>query len=204
MSSSQLGLDQRIEDEEERHILGHLLIESALEPGVETVGDLLSLPPQRKRALMDRARKSAGYRTISEQKAHDSFEQANAAVQTRSTFTEFPVCAAAGCKSIPLTEQGAHAKVVVRRWWCSEHAHLAAPEDFQPPPGPRYGPSGAIEFPGEREAEAARLLHQEERRKEKREAMQAERREDAEAIKRFEDAMAAKWRRERPEGLRGT
>ena len=114
---------------------------------------------------MDRARKSAGYRAISEQKAHDSFEQANAAVQTRSTFTEFPVCAAAGCKSIPLTEQGAHAKVVVRRWWCSEHAHLAAPEDFQPPPGPRYGPSGELEFPGEREAEAARLRNQEERRK---------------------------------------
>ena len=44
---------------------------------------------------------------------------------------------------------------------------------------------------------------QEERREEKREAMQAERREDAKAIKRFEDAMAAKWRRERPEGLRG-
>ena len=152
---------------------------------------------------MDRARKSAGYRTISEQKAHDSFERANAAVQTRSTFTEFPACSEPTCKAIPVDEHGMHAKVHCRRWWCAEHAHLAGPEDHLPPPGPRYSPSGAIEFPGEREAEAERLQHQEERREERREAIQAERREDAKAIKRFEDAMAAKWRRERPEGLRG-
>ena len=132
-----LGLDQRIEGEEERHIVGHLLVETALEPGVETVKDLLSLPPQRKRAL-------------------------------------------------------------------TGHAHLAGPEDHLPPPAPRYSPSGAIEFPGEREAEAERLRIQAEHREQTRKGQLAERAEDARAIKQFEDAMEAKWRSEFPEGLRGS
>jgi hypothetical protein len=119
-----LGLDQRIESDEERHIVGHLLVESAFERGVKSVGDLLDLEPERKRALLDRARVSAGLKTIKQ----EEIEQAN---QNLSVAGRSGICASPQC-TVTLIDPVTGAPTVSRqrRWFCAEHTDQARPEDW--------------------------------------------------------------------------
>lgn len=123
-----LGLDQRIEDAEEGPVVSHLLIEATFERDVKSVGDLLELAPERKRALLDRARVSAGLKTIEQEETRKRIEQAN---QNLSVEGSSGICSAPGCTAIlidPVT--GATTISRQRRWFCAEHRDQARPEDW--------------------------------------------------------------------------
>jgi hypothetical protein len=105
-----LALDRYVEDRQERLIVSHLLIESAFE-GVHTVDDLLRLAPERKRALLDRARVAAGLKTIKEEElqlAKEAQFRASAAMPfTDEEGRRLQTCSASDCKAFPTDEVGA-------------------------------------------------------------------------------------------------
>jgi hypothetical protein len=101
-----------------------------------------------------------------------------------------------------LTEAGAPAQVDVRRWWCREHRHLAAPGDMEPRPSRlRYSPGGAIieVDPDEEAREAARA----ESRRHQLEQQHAIRAVEAETERRNKEARDAAAARELPAGFPG-
>ena len=169
-----LGLDQRIEDEEEGRVVSHLLLEASFESEVKSVGDLLELEPERKRALLDRARVSAGLKTIKEVES-ELEKQAQHRASAARTFTDeegrrLQTCAAASCAAFPKDEVGAWTPVADRRWWCDLHRDQADPDDHLPPE-PKYvlnhnfrpvpvGDEAAASAPG-RSPSARRLSRQE-------------------------------------------
>jgi hypothetical protein len=197
---------EAISDPEERAVTRAVVLELALEPGIETMGDALDAvenadQPTRRR-LLDAAREQTGLPPTSKVEA---MEAAN-----RPTTSSLPPrdsdgriearCSAPTClryapdPSFP----GVAAKVMQRKWFCGEHAHLAAPGDDQPYRGPRlvYGPAGTIVDLDEQEAEAERQRVQTESRRRQREAHEAERAEDARALAKYEAAAAERFRRE--------
>jgi hypothetical protein len=136
-----LGLDQRIEDDEEHRVVAHLLIEATFERGVKSVGDLLDLEPGRKRALLDRARVSAGLKTVAQEELElDRQAQYRASAARAYTDEEgrrLTTCAASGCGAFPTDEVGAWRPVADRKYWCDLHRDQADPDDHLPPE-PRY------------------------------------------------------------------
>jgi hypothetical protein len=131
-----LALDRYVEDPQERLIVSHLLIESAFE-GVHTVDDLLRLAPERKRALLDRARVAAGLKTIKEEElqlAKEAQFRASAAMPfTDEEGRRLQTCSASGCKAFPTDEVGAWRPVADRKFWCDLHRDQAGPDDDRPP-----------------------------------------------------------------------
>jgi hypothetical protein len=164
----------------------------------ETVGDVLdaleAASPAQRRALLDRARTDAGLRTIEREEQHRAFETANASAapsQLRDSQGRVQaLCGDPGCRNFEPGELPGSIKWVnVRRWWCGQHRHLAADGDLEPWRSTlRYGPTGAIESGAEIEAEGARQRAAAESRRKRYEQRQAERREDAARLAKYEAA----------------
>ncbi len=183
-----------------------LLLDSVADPGIRTVGDLCNrieaATPEERRAMLDATRRRAGLPTTGRVEA---MEAAN-----RPTTSSLPPrdsdgriearCSAPTClryapdPSFP----GVAAKVMQRKWFCAEHADLAAPGDNEPYRGPRlaYGPGGAIVDLDERALEAERQRAAAEGRRRQREAREAQRAADARALAKHEEAATERFRRE--------
>ena len=132
---------------EDRLVARQLAMDCAID-GMATAGELLdhleASGPEQRRLLLHRARVGAGLEPI---EAIEARERVKAAQQRRSGggISAWQMCGGPTCNAVPLNEVGAPVAVDVRRWWCSEHAHLAAPGDMQPPgPGLRISESGAL------------------------------------------------------------
>ena len=109
------------------------------------------------------------------------------------------MCAACGRQ--PINEVGVPVEVDCKRYWCSEHEHLAAPGDLAPRETEwRYSESGAIIE--HNPAEVAREEAQAESRRRRHEQRLAEREFEAERMRREKEARDAAFRAELPEFLR--
>jgi hypothetical protein len=196
----ELGLDQGIEDVKERQIVSHLLLESAAEPGVATVRELLSLSPPRRRALMDRARKSAGLATTGEVDRAQALRQMlrddpprPAAQPTRNQRGELiQQCPAEGCEAMSTYAGGAIAPVRARKWWCEAHSGLAEPGDLDDwePETVRLDPlTGGLVFPEEQRLAAEHYQRLEEKRAEERRKRQEQLEAEAERLAILEEQL---------------
>jgi hypothetical protein len=159
---------------EDRAVVRGLVLEAA-ESGMATAGDMLDalgrMTPEARRRLLDRAREHADVPTTAEVSA-----AAARKVRAPIVYDDAPprdeigralqVCAAPGCKVFltdPVT--GAHAPHAAKRWWCSEHEHLAAPGDLDPWQSRIViGPGGAFIDLDEQERDAALQAREAERR----------------------------------------
>lgn len=91
----------------------------------------------------------------------------------------------------------------VRRWFCSEHKHLAEPADDQPPRTRlAYSRTGGIVDLEQREIERKKAETEAAIRERRRAARTAQRQQEAAQLTRNERARAEQQRREQPEGLR--
>jgi hypothetical protein len=183
-----LALDRYVEDPQERLIVSHLLIESAFE-GVHTVDDLLRLAPERKRALLDRARVAAGLKTIKEEElqlAKEAQFRASAAMPfTDEEGRRLQTCSASGCKAFPTDEVGAWRPVADRKFWCDLHRDQAGPDDDRPPE-PRYVLNHNFR-PVPVGEEAERLRQKEEERQEAFRKEEEARQAEAKRLRRLEE-----------------
>lgn len=97
-----------------------------------------------------------------------------------------------GCRNFEAdSTTGAVALLPVTRFWCPDHADLAAPGDGEPYVAQfRFRPSGAIEHVETAEAERERQEREVERARARRSQRQAERQAEAESQRRHEAAVA--------------
>lgn len=127
-------------DGDERRVVRQVALDLVMEHGsrIESFGDALDLiasaGPAGRRAMVDQARVEVGLPTIADEQFEVRQEVINRGLKPRWGLAQ---CAYPSCGRSPTTEGGALKPVDVRKWWCGEHAHLAEPGDFDPPP-PRY------------------------------------------------------------------
>lgn len=190
--------DQRALPVDERPVARALLLELATERGIDTAGDALDLleraTPGQRRRLLDAARQAAGLETtgsIDAEQAHQARVRGLRGLPERDELGRaWQVCAALGCTATPQGATGAPLPVAARRWWCGEHEHLAGEHDLEPwTPRIRYSASGAIEFAGDVEAEAARDAERERSRRAELDSRRAEREVEAEQLRAHERAV---------------
>jgi hypothetical protein len=138
-------LPRHLPDAEDRAVARHLLRDAASSPGFETVGDLLDhveqASPEQRREIADAAREACGLTTMSKIEEHRELARATSWPPTAPTAAGpkraadgkavFP-CAASGCERFSSGSLGEPQRINVRRWWCSEHRHLAQPGDDEP------------------------------------------------------------------------
>jgi hypothetical protein len=188
-----VGFDARhLEDPEDRAVTREFVLDSMLDSGLETVGDLIDMlsnaGPAQRRELLNKCRLAAGLETVEDVEGHARFVQANEALLYRP---HRPVPSCAVCGAHPTTPQGMPDPNIpaVRRWHCREHVHLAQPGDMQAPPSPidmsmRYVDPDEI----------AREQRQDERRAEEAERRRRDREAEAEATRaarrRYEESVA--------------
>jgi hypothetical protein len=110
-------------------------------------------------------------------------------------------CAETGCTVIEPDERLGPGSVkwtrIVGPWYCQRH-RAGHEDEMRPYTGPRlaYGPGGAIIDLDEQEAEGERQRAAAESRRKRHEQRQAERREDAARLAKYEAAAAERFRRE--------
>jgi hypothetical protein len=210
------GADEALEDPEERRLAARLLLDAATDPEIETIGDLLDqvehLDADTRRQLLDRTREALGLESATAIESQDHFDALQAqlvrrgAVERDADGRALFICAHPECGAFPVAKNGTHAKLAVRKWWCEEHRHLAAEGDMEPFEfGLRYSRSGALLTDDEvarRAAEAQKVEVENESRRRRCEAEQAERAEEAERLAVYERERDAQLRREMPRGLR--
>jgi hypothetical protein len=170
-------------DDEERD-LAQAIAHRALERGTVRAAELQEeLDGAGARAIFDEARRSIGWRTISEQEADEEFERENANLPPGRDADGrcFQSCAAEDCLAYPMDEQGIPTPVVDRIWWCDRHADQAGPDDHLPPE-PKYVIDPATMSPRAVGAEHARLLEEDRERERKAAERSAQSRREAEAL----------------------
>jgi hypothetical protein len=201
-----LEVCRELDDPTERNVASYLLEYASNELGANTFGDVLSIlgqaSPEACRQLLDRARAENGLESTCEVDSQRDLAAARrddpppppslqvGPPRDPQGFASMG-CAAEGCRTFPVDELGKPVPVRVRKWWCPEHRHLAAPGDLDPWQGPglRYGPGGGIELALTEEDE--RFYEQIDR---EREAEDAERERGREAQAEAKAAAHQKWR----------
>ena len=193
--------------DEDRNALRQLVIQAQVDGVATSAGELIdhleSLEPTQRRLLLDRARKDCGLPTTREVDERRQFDTANAAArEIASRESPYQTCHGPHCRVAPVNAEGALVPVHVKRWFCAEHRHLAAPGDMEPRPSRlRIMPGGAIveaepvEQSRQRATELS-LQHQSE-------ARLIEARAQAEARRRDEEAIRKQICRELPAQMRG-
>jgi hypothetical protein len=174
---------EALTDPVEREVVREVALRLAAD-GAETIGDavdaLEQAGPAGRRRLVDEARVSLGMDTLADAETHARWKRGNDALRLRPSRDSqgriMQLCHAPGCRAYPTDESGMPRPSVAKRWWCSQHAHLAAAGDFDPPPDEDIiGSFGrAIPVGEERarlEAEEAIRLEQEAERTREREAI---------------------------------
>jgi hypothetical protein len=172
-----------------------------------TAGELLdkleAATPAERRRLLDTARAKVGLPTTDDVEATERYEAANAAGRIRAAKqSTLQLCGAEGCSVAPTNAAGAVVPVGVKRWWCAEHEHLAAPGDLDPRPGAlRMTDAGTlIEIdPDEEERERAAAQSRQAALK----AQAADRQAEAEAARVNREAREAELDRLLPPGVPG-
>ena len=145
--------------------------------------------------VLDGLRRKLGMKTS----AQKDFEAAStrARLAASRVWQTCPVC---GC--VPVNEVGVPVPVSVRRWWCEAHRDQAQPGDMQPyTSGIRMSESGSLLPIDDREWEKIRA--EQEIRRQRHERRLAERKLEAEALRREEGARLEAFRRELPPGIPG-
>ena len=158
---------------------------------------LESFDNRMRRATLNVCRHRAGLpmtKAIEDQAAFEAAQKAGAARLAETS--PWQVCAEPTCKAVPVDSTGLQVPVDVRRWWCSNHIHLASEDDMSPrPPALRMSASGTgLVDVAEEEAEQAREQARAESRRRQREAQQAERAVEAAERAEFEKALAETWK----------
>jgi len=103
-----VGFDARhFEDPEDRAVVREFVLDSMLNSGLETVGDMLDMlsnaGPAQRRELLNKCRVAAGLETVEDVEGHARFVQANEALLYRP---HRPVPSCAVCGAHPTTPQG--------------------------------------------------------------------------------------------------
>jgi hypothetical protein len=181
---------------EDRAVVRGLCLEAA-ESGMTSAGQVIDalegMTPDARRRLLDRARERADVPTTAEVSAAAARKVRapivyDVAPPRDAIGRALQVCPASGCRAFltdPVT--GAHAPHAAKRWWCSEHEHLAAPGDLDPWQSRIViGPGGAFVDLDEQERDAAIQAREAERRAAEQEQRRAQR------IKEWSDAGRAR------------
>jgi hypothetical protein len=204
-----ISSDLDVLEGEERIVAREVLKEALLSEGRETVGELLddleAASREERRERVERARSRAGLPSLSSIEFDEAQRQRDAAAPPLrgADGGALQICHEPSCRAFPVDRVGAHAPHPARKWWCDQHRHLAADGDMEPwrsslrwTPGPR----GVIDVEEDAQ-EAARWEAELERRRQRREANEAERRAEAEVLAEYERAAEEQRRRETPAGL---
>jgi hypothetical protein len=197
----------RVLEGEDRAVARELAMQAVIDDGLRTAGQLIdrleAAAPEERRAMLDRARQSAGLPSIGEVEEQRRFEAANQAARLRAgASSAWQICGEPSCTRIPVNELGAPIPVDVRRWWCEQHLDLAAEGDLEPRgSGVRLSPSGAL-VPVD-EGEEARNSAAAESRRRLHEARLAERQREASEHAEHRRAREAELRRLLPPGVPG-
>jgi hypothetical protein len=189
----------------ERDMARQLLLESRLDAGMSTVGEVADwlggLDGPGRRRVLDRLRGHVGLPSTGDVEAERRSEALNRNARAiASSESPWQVCPADGCGEIPVNELGSPIPVDVRRWWCPAHRHLAGEGDLERrPPRLRYSPSGAIIEVDEDEQAREHAVHESRRRG--LEAKLAERQAEAAERNAREQAKREQLDRELPPGF---
>lgn len=183
-------------DETDTELAREIIDQALFVEGERTVGELLDRldrsDPERRRAVLDRARTAIGLDSIVEVERRRDLARARrgdtppppsrraAGPPRDAQGRAWQGCGDPECRAVP-TESGAPVPVRAVRWWCAPHACEAPPGDLDPwqPPALRFGPAG-LEQPltdEDREYYAAidREREQEQRERNERRADERER-----------------------------
>jgi hypothetical protein len=201
------SLANELPNPEDRDTARWLAVGAYQDLGLRTAGQLLdhleNCTPDERRELLDKARREAGLPDTETVDAQRRYEAANAAARNRANANSpWQMCHADGCNQTPLNSVGIPCATPARKWFCPAHVHLAGPHDMEPRgSGIRLSPSGALvpDDEGEREREHER----QKRVAVERQAAAAERAPEAEAWRRYKQAVADDTRRHLPPGVPG-
>jgi hypothetical protein len=189
--------------DDDRAVARQIVFE-ALEHGVRTAGELFDhleeIGSEGRKRLLSEARVTAGLSSVEDvewKQEREAYER-----ELRASSTRLQACHAEGCNTFPVNHLGLPREVDVARWFCPQHAHLAAPGDMQPRPSVQYTAAG-VPVPVADEVELAREQRAIERREREREAEMAERRALVEEREAFERARAEHTRSLLPPGVPG-
>jgi hypothetical protein len=201
--------DTRELDGADGQVARRLMTDALLHESKQTVGELLGdlerATREERRERVEAARARAGLRSLSsiEFEAEQRRREAAAPPQRDGSGRALQVCHAADCKAQAVDPTtGAPMPVPERRWFCETHRDQASAHDLEHWRSDlRWSPTRGVVDLKELEADRAREAAELESRRVRREANQAERKEEAAALARYEKAAAEQRRRETPAGL---
>jgi hypothetical protein len=159
-----------------------------------TVGDLIeqfeNADPDERRRLADAARESEGLETFSAAERrraweHQELNARTAALKRRDEYGRImQTCAAEGCEAFTSDLYGMPCPSDLKRYWCSDHQHLAEAGDLEPiPRGMPINPGTGLPLdPPDEEAQRKWDAYVERRQREREELAAG-----AERIRRLED-----------------
>jgi hypothetical protein len=187
--------------QDDARVMRQIVLTALMDGVAKTAGELLDhlegLAPGERRALLDQARVAAGLPDTEEVDFRRSIRHHIEKVHTDPSLQS---CHGPDGSAVPTTPTGSWRAVNVRRWYCDEHRHLAAPNDMADlGSGIRLSPSGVpipVSLDDQREQAAA------ESHRAQQQARHADRAVEAAVHAEHEQAKRAAFKRELPPHLR--